>query len=55
MVILRSSSSGRQSAALVPFATRPWVFTALEMNSTASIREVFAAGGVPDDGYRANL
>jgi hypothetical protein len=40
MVILRSISSGKQSAALLPLATRPCVFTAFEMNSTASINDV---------------
>src|SRR6266404_843112 len=50
MVILRSSSSGRQSAALVPLATRPCVFTALEMNSTASIREVLPLEACPTTG-----
>src|SRR5258706_406583 len=47
MVILRSSSSGRQSAAIVPLATRPCVFTALEMNSAASIREVLPLEACP--------
>src|SRR5437667_725340 len=40
MVILRSSSSGRQSTLLVPLATRPCLSTDLAMNNAASISEV---------------
>ncbi len=47
MVILRSISSGKQSAALVPLATRPCVFTAFEMNSTASINELLPLDAWP--------
>src|SRR5436190_23660187 len=47
MVILRSSSSGRQSTLLVPLATRPCLSTALAMNNAASISEVLPLDAWP--------